>query len=106
MIYCYTYHVSILGELCVLFLDGSPFLLVPYMSKFLSSHATFLDQMLISGDNCDLFYVDLGSLHRDLLIDYKVVGLGLDCALLNVLHSKCKEILLSIVIYYLSLTLL
>ncbi|KAI5681785.1 hypothetical protein M9H77_03013 [Catharanthus roseus] len=86
----YISHLSIIGDACSISFAGGLFLVVPYASTCLSSHA-FLEELLLnSGSMFDPSCHDFGFMNNA-SIDSIVVGLTLECALLDILHDKCVE---------------
>ncbi|KAI5667702.1 hypothetical protein M9H77_17555 [Catharanthus roseus] len=72
-------HVGIYGDFCANSFDGGLFLVVPYVSKCLFSHAFLEDFMLHSGSMFDLSCHDFGVMNNA-SIESIVVGFGLDGA--------------------------
>ncbi|KAI5683033.1 hypothetical protein M9H77_04261 [Catharanthus roseus] len=86
----YLSHLSIYGDICTISLGGGFFLVVPYMSKCLSSHTFLEDSVLHNGSMVDPSCHDFKVI-SNASIEYIVVGFGLDDALLNILRYKCLE---------------
>ncbi|KAI5653421.1 hypothetical protein M9H77_30608 [Catharanthus roseus] len=84
----YLSHVSIYGDLYAISFCSGLFLLVPYLSKCLSSHVFLEDSLSHSGSMFDPSYYDLGVMNNA-SIESIVVGFGLNCALFDILHDNC-----------------
>ncbi|KAI5676018.1 hypothetical protein M9H77_06968 [Catharanthus roseus] len=84
----YLSQVSIYGDLCAISFGGGLFLVVPYVSKCLSSHAFLEDSLLHSGSILGLSCHDFGVLNNA-SIESIVIGFGLDGALFDIQHDKC-----------------
>ncbi|KAI5680980.1 hypothetical protein M9H77_02207 [Catharanthus roseus] len=84
----YLPHVSIYGDLCAISFGRGLFLVVPYVSKYLSSHAFLEDLLLHSGSMFDPSFHDFGVLNNA-SIESTVVGIRLDGASFDMQHDKC-----------------
>ncbi|KAI5663711.1 hypothetical protein M9H77_23034 [Catharanthus roseus] len=85
----YTIYVDTLGDICVISFDGNVPLLVPSMSKCLSSYVSFEDSLMGSGAIFDPFCNDFGILDDASFVDSNVAGFELECALVDILHNRC-----------------
>ncbi|KAI5666449.1 hypothetical protein M9H77_16302 [Catharanthus roseus] len=83
----YLSHGSIYGDLCAISFGGGLFLVVPYVSKCLSSHAFLEDSLLHSGSMFHSSCYDFEVMNNG-SIESIVVCFGLDGALFDILH-KC-----------------
>ncbi|KAI5656725.1 hypothetical protein M9H77_25518 [Catharanthus roseus] len=80
--------VSIYGDLCTISFGGGLFLVVPYVSKYLSSHVSLEEQLMNSGVKFDPSCYGFGMLDNASFVDPNIVGFGLECALFDVLQDK------------------
>ncbi|KAI5682102.1 hypothetical protein M9H77_03330 [Catharanthus roseus] len=81
-------HVSIIGAFCVIYFCGVLFLVVPYVSKCLSSYAFLEDSLLHSGSMFDPSCYDFRVMDNA-SIEFIVVDFEVDGALFDILHDKC-----------------
>ncbi|KAI5654066.1 hypothetical protein M9H77_31253 [Catharanthus roseus] len=84
----FLYHEVIIGDTCSISFGGDLFLVVPNVYKCLSYHASLEDPLLNSGSMLNPPCHDYG-LINNASIDSIVISLKLECALLDILHSKC-----------------
>ncbi|KAI5676873.1 hypothetical protein M9H77_07823 [Catharanthus roseus] len=81
----YLSHVSIYGDFYAISFGSCLFLVVPYVSKCLSSHASLEDSLLHSSSMFDPSCYDF-EVMNNASIKSRVVGFGLDGVLFDILH--------------------
>ncbi|KAI5664539.1 hypothetical protein M9H77_23862 [Catharanthus roseus] len=84
----YLSHVSIYGDLCAIYFGSGLFLVVPYVSKCLSSYAFLEDSLLHSSSMFDPSCYDF-RVKNNAFIESIIVGFRFDGALFYILHDKC-----------------
>ncbi|KAI5672638.1 hypothetical protein M9H77_13002 [Catharanthus roseus] len=95
----YIFYVSIIGDACSISFGLGLFLVMPYVSKTLSYHASLEEPLLNSSSMFDNSFHDFG-LMNNASIDSIVVDLRLECALLDILHDKCVGKFVENVVYF------
>ncbi|KAI5682515.1 hypothetical protein M9H77_03743 [Catharanthus roseus] len=85
----YICNVSIIEDAYAISSSGGLVLVVPSISKYVSSHDPFKSQLVISEDIYVPSCLVCELAHDVFLLDFKVVGLGLDCASFDILHDNC-----------------
>ncbi|KAI5652269.1 hypothetical protein M9H77_29456 [Catharanthus roseus] len=84
----YTCHVSLFGDMCIIAFDGNLFLLMPSMSKCLSSHVSLENPLTSSSVKFDPLYYGFRMLDDTSFVDSNIIGFELDCALFDFLHEE------------------
>ncbi|KAI5682060.1 hypothetical protein M9H77_03288 [Catharanthus roseus] len=103
----YLSHVSTYEDLCTVSFGGGLFLVVPYVSKCLSSHVSVEDPLMSSGVTFYSSCYDFGMLDNASFVDPNIVGFELECALFDVLHDKSiGKYVDNFTLFYLSLAFL
>ncbi|KAI5677510.1 hypothetical protein M9H77_08460 [Catharanthus roseus] len=82
------FHVSIYGDLCAIYFCDGLFLVVPCVSKCLSSHTSFEESLLNSGAKFDPSCNDFGLLNNASFVDPNIVGFELEYASFDVIQDK------------------
>ncbi|KAI5682518.1 hypothetical protein M9H77_03746 [Catharanthus roseus] len=83
----YISNVSIIGDACAIASGGGLVLVVPSISKCVSSHDPLKSELVISEDICVPSYLDSELAHDVFVVDFKVVGLGLECASFDIIFE-------------------
>ncbi|KAI5681063.1 hypothetical protein M9H77_02290 [Catharanthus roseus] len=86
----YLSHVSIIGDLCTISFGGCLFLVVPYVSKCLYSHAVLEDPLMSSGVEFNPSCYGFGMKDDTSLVEPNIIGFVLESAFLfEILHYEC-----------------